>query len=95
MDCILTRRHDFSLVSKVEVLPSEECAPQHNLLVYDLQLKASKPHYKKTFTPKLRVWKLKDPGIRSDFVNVVENELHGSITEAVQDTWDLLNRFID
>ena len=37
------------------------------LLLCDLQLKASKPH-KKTFmiTPKLPVWELKDPRIRSE-----------------------------
>ena len=56
------------MVTDVKVIPGEECALQHNLLVCDLRLKMPPPS-KRKFTPRLKIWKLKDPEISQRFLD--------------------------
>ena len=57
IDFILFRRTMHRLVTNVKVIPGEEVALQHQLLVCK-------------FTPHLKVWKLKDPQTSNHFQEV-------------------------
>ena len=60
IDFILFRRTMRKLVTDVKVIPGEEVALQHQLLVRDIRIDVP-PKSKCKFTPGLKVWKLKDP----------------------------------
>ena len=47
-------------VTNVKVIPGEECASQHRLLVCDLRVQ-SPPTKQRKSLPRLRTWKLRDP----------------------------------
>ncbi|XP_060771234.1 uncharacterized protein slc22a21 isoform X2 [Neoarius graeffei] len=89
VDYILTRRCNFKHVINTKVVPNEECALQHKLLLCDISLKFSKKK-RHVFTPKLRVWKLRDHSVRNDFLNGVRAELDGLSMATVEDTWQSL-----
>ena len=55
---------DFIMYRKC--MRREECAPQHHLLVCDMQLDIPHPP-KRKFIPRLKTWKLKDSAIRERF----------------------------
>ena len=63
IDYLMVRKTDRCLVKDVKIISSEECAPQHRMVI---ELHAlvipMKPQMKKIvkFVPKPRVWKLKD-----------------------------------
>ena len=61
IDYLMVRKTDRCLVKDVKVISSEECVPQHRLVIGRLVL-PMKPQKKKIvkFVPKPRVWKLKD-----------------------------------
>ena len=62
IDYLLVRKTDCSLVKDVKVISSEECVPQHQMVIGKLVL-PMKPQKKKKIVklvPTLRVWKLKD-----------------------------------
>ena len=66
IDFILFRKSMRKLVQDVKVIPGEEVALQHQLLVCDMKIDI--PHQtKRKFTPRLKVWKLKDPEIVKQF----------------------------
>ena len=71
---ILTRKHHFKLACNVKViiLSNEECTSQHKLLVCDLAL-IFREKRKPSFTLKLRVWKLRDPAVKREFLTVVRS----------------------
>ena len=48
------------LVTDVKVIPGEEVDLQHQLLVCDTRIDVPSKS-KRKFTPRLKVWKLKDP----------------------------------
>ena len=60
IDFILLRKRNLKMAKDIKIIPSEECVPQHKLLICELRLKTQKPH-PKPFSPKLRYWKLKEP----------------------------------
>ena len=70
------------LVTDVKVIPGEEVAQQHQLLVCDLRIDVP-PKSKGKFTPCLKVWKLKDPQTSSLFQEVFN--LHVSMSACVAD----------
>ena len=47
-------------MTNVKVIPGEECASQHRLLVCDLRVQIP-PAKQRKFLPRLRTWKLRDP----------------------------------
>ena len=78
------------LVPDVKVIPGEEVALQHQLLVCDMRLDVP-PKTKRKFTPRLKVWKLTDPQRRNHFQEVFK--LHVSASAGVPDaaTEDIWN----
>ena len=62
IDFILLRKRNLKMAKDIKVIPSEECVPQHKLLICELRLKTPKPH-PKPFSPKLCYWKLKEPTV--------------------------------
>ena len=75
------------LVTDVKVIPGEEVALQHQLLVCDMRIDVP-PKSKRKFTPHLKIWKLKDPQMSNHF-----QVLHVSTSASVADgaTEDILN----
>ena len=70
------------LVTDVKVIPGEEVALQHQLLVCDMRIDVP-PKFKRKFTPRLKNWKLKDPQTSSHFQEVFN--LHVSTSAGVAD----------
>ena len=68
------------LVTDVKVIPGEEVALQHQLLVCDMKFDVP-PKPKCKFTPRLKVWKLTDPQRRNHFQEVFK--LHVSASAGV------------
>ena len=66
IDFILFPRAMHKLVTDVKVIPGEEVALQHQLLVCDMKFDVP-PKPKRKFTPRLKVWKLTDPERRNHF----------------------------
>ena len=64
------------------VIPDEEVALQHQLLVCDMRFDVP-PKPKRNFTPRLKVWKLTDPQRRNLFQEVFK--LHVSASAGVPD----------
>ena len=69
IDFILFRRTMHKLVTDAKVIPGEEVALQHQLLVCDMRIDVP-PKSKHKFTPRLKVWKLKDPQTNNHFQDV-------------------------
>ena len=59
VDFTLFRRTMRKLVTDVKMIPGEEVALQHQLLC-DMRI-SEPPKSKRKFTPRLKVWNLKDP----------------------------------
>ena len=70
------------LVTDVKVIPGEEVALQHQLLVCDMRSDVP-PKSKRKFNPRLKVWKLKDPQTSNHFQEVFN--LHVSTSAGVAD----------
>ena len=66
IDFILLRKRNLKMAKDIKVIPSEECVPQHKLLICELRLKTPKPH-PKPFSPKLCYWKLKEPTVQEEY----------------------------
>ena len=81
-DFILFPRAMRKLVTDVKVIPGEEVALQHQLLVCDMRLDVP-PKTKRKFTLRLKVWKLTDPQRRNHFQEVFK--LHVSASAGVPD----------
>ena len=90
IDFILFPRAMRKLVTDVKVIPGEEVALQHQLLVCDMKFDVP-PKPKRKFTPCLKVWKLTDPQRRNHFQEVFK--LHVSASAGVPDaaTEDIWN----
>ena len=90
IDFILFCRTMRRFVTDVKVIPGEEVALQHQLLVCDMRIDVP-PKSKRKFTPHLKVWKLKDPQTSNHFQEVFN--LHVSTSAGVADgaTEDIWN----
>ena len=78
------------LVTDVKVIPGEEVALQHQLLVCDMNVP---PKPKRKFTPRLKVWKLTDPQRRNHFQEVFKLHVSASAgvpNTATEDIWNNL-----
>ena len=67
IDYILFRKRMRKLVPDVKVVPREEVALQHQLVVCDMQM-ARPPKTKQKFFPRLKVWRLKQGSYRQVWV---------------------------
>ena len=92
LDFILFCRTMRNLVTDChrKVIPGEEVALQHQLLVCEMRIDVP-PKSKRKFTPRLKVWKLKDPQTSNHFQEVFN--LHVSTSAGVADgaTEDIWN----
>ena len=89
IDFIFFRRTMRKLVTDVKVIPGEEVALQHQLLVCDMRIDVP-PKLKRKFTPCLKVWKLKDPQTSNHFQKVFNLHVStsaGVADEATEDIW--------
>ena len=80
------------LVTDVKVIPGEEVALLHQLLVGDMRLDVP-PKPKRKFTPRLKVWKLTDPQRRNHFHEVFKSHVSASAgvpDAATEDIWNNL-----
>ena len=75
IDFILLRKRNLKMAKNIKVIPSEECVPQHKLLICELRLKTPKPH-PKPFSPKLRYWKLKEPTVQQEYEQVFKSKVN-------------------
>ena len=92
IDFILFHKSMRKLVTDVKVIPGEEVATQHQLLVCDMQIKAP-PKKKHTFIPRLKIWKLKDPETSSRFQDMFKARMSASTTAgnpAIEELWSSL-----
>ena len=87
IDYIFVRKSDFKQVRNIKVIPGEEVVTQYRLIVSDMKWKFMK-QTKKTFTPKLRTWKLKDHNVINLFKDGLTH-LFASDTNkrSVEDQW--------
>ena len=90
IDFILFRRTMRKLVTDAKVIPGEEVALQHQLLVCNMRIDVP-PKSKRKFTHRLKVRKLKDPQLSSHFQEVFD--LHVSSSAGIADgaTEDIWN----
>ena len=75
IDFILFHRTMCKLVTDVKVIPGEEVALQHQLLLCHMRIDVP-PKSKRKFTPRLKNWQLKDPQVSNHFLevfNICEN----------------------
>ena len=90
IDFILFRKTMRKLVADVKVIPGQEVALQHQLLVCDVRIDVPLKS-KCKFTPRLKVWKLKDPQTSNHFQEVFNLHVStsaGVADEATEDIWN-------
>ena len=88
IDFMLFRKSLCKLVMDVKVIPGEEVALQHQLLVCDKMIDMP-PQTKRKFTPRPKVWKLRDPQSCSRFQEVFEAHVPAVETEAATTTEEI------
>ena len=85
---ILFNRTMCKLVTDVKVIPGDEVALQHQLLVCDMRIDVT-PKSKHKSIPRLKVWKLKDPLTSSHFQEVFNLHVSAGVTDAAtEDIWN-------
>ena len=93
VDYVLYRKSFRKEVTNVKVIPGEECASQHRLLVCDLRVQLS-PQKERKFTPRLRTWKLRDPATACRFQEAFRVKIASAAecreTPAVETAWSNL-----
>ena len=77
----------------VKVIPGEEVITQHKLVVCDLNIKPER-EVKTPYIPRLKVWKLKDPDIRSDFMLAVTEKSTDCRSNDVEVGWFKLKELL-
>ena len=70
------------------MIPGEEVALQHQLLVCDMMIDKP-PQIKRKFTPRPKVWKLRDPQTCSRFQEVFKAHVPAVETEAATTTEEI------
>ena len=85
---MLFRKSLRKLVMDVKVIPGEEVALQHQLLVCDMMIDMP-PQIKHKFTPRPKVWKLRDPQTCSRFQEVFKAHVPAVETEAATTTEEI------
>ena len=91
IDFILLRKRNLEMANNIQVIPSEECVPQHKLLTCELRLKTQKPH-PKPFSPKFRYCKLKEQTVQKEIERVFTLKVNAFNTAAAltKGIWSLL-----
>ena len=93
IDYVLYPKHFRKAVTNVKVIPGEECASQHQLLVCDLRVQLPPPK-KRKFAPRLRTWKLKDPATVSRLYEAFRTKIGSAVqynkSSSVETAWSNL-----
>ena len=91
IDFILLRKRNLKMAKDIKVIPSEECVPQHKLLICELRLKTPKPH-PKPFSPKLCYWKLKEPTVQEEYERVFKSKVNAfnNLEASTEEIWNQL-----
>ena len=91
IDFILLRKRNLKMAKDIKVIPSEECVPQHKLLICELRLRTPKPH-SKPFSPKLRYWKLKEPTVQDEYERVFKSKVNAfnNVEASAEEIWNQL-----
>ena len=90
VDYILYRKSMRKQVLNVKVIPFEECATQHELLLCDFKV-TKPPKIKRKFQPKLKTWKLKDLLVQKEFQEKFATRIQaGETPDSTEDLWTLL-----
>ena len=87
-DFMLFRKSLHKLVMDVKTIPGQEVALQHQLLVCDMMIDMP-PQIKRKFTPRPKVWKLRDPQTCSRFHEVFKAHVSAVETEAATTTEEI------
>jgi len=87
VDYILVRRSDRGMVLNVNVIQSEECIPQHKLLVCVVKLTQKCRKQRKPFVSKCKIWKLKQPEVREAFCAKLQLKADESVNSEVERIW--------
>ena len=90
-DFILLRKRNLKMAKDIKVIPSEECVPQHKLLICELRLKTPKPH-PKPFSPKLHYWKLKESTVQEEYERVFKSKVNAfnNAEASTEEIWNQL-----
>ena len=91
IDFVLLRKSLRKLVMDVKVIPGEEVALQHQLLVCKMMIDIP-PQIKCKLTPHPKVWKLRDPQTCSRFQEVFKAHTKVEETEAASTTTTVFYR---
>ena len=95
VDYILLRKPHLKLVKDIKVIPSEEAVPQHKLLVCEIVVPMPKTR-KRKFVPRLRTWKLRDPGTSEIFEAKFKEKSSSDTLDGVESKWaHLKNTLLD
>ena len=91
IDFILLRKRNLKMAKDIKVIPSEECGPQHKLLICELRLKTPKPH-PKPFSPKLCYWRLKEPTVQEEYERVFKSKVNAfnNVEASTEEIWNQL-----
>ena len=87
VDYILVRKGERAMVRDAKVIPREECLSQHKLLVGLVEFRKHPRKRKEKFVGKCRVWKLKDPVVKSDFQDNVQVRAIERSEGVVESVW--------
>ena len=91
IDFILLRKRNLKMAKDIKVIPSEECVPQHKLLICELRLRTPKPH-PKPFSPKLCYWRLKEPTVQEEYERVFKSKVNAfnNVEASTEEIWNQL-----
>ena len=91
IDFILLRKRNLKMAKDIQVIPSEECVPQHKLLICELWLNTPKPH-PKPFSLKLHYWKLKEPTVQEEYERVFKSKVNAfnNVEAPTEEIWNQL-----
>jgi hypothetical protein len=87
VDYVLIRRCDRGLILNVNVIQSEECIPQHKLLVCVMKVTEKFRVKQKSFVSKCKVWKLKQPEVRETFCAKLKLKAEERVNGEVESVW--------
>lgn len=92
IDFLMVRKGDQRLVKNVKVIVGEECVSQHRLVIGDLTLGSSRSA-KKKHVPRLRVWKLSEENVKSEFQKKVAHLAEEADEKnGIDGRWDLMRK---
>ena len=91
VDYIFVNWQNIKLVHGVKVIPNQECATQHELLVCDARNVKREGRCKK-FVPKQHVWKLQQADLCGKVCESFTGKMNDTFGEQVDNIWSRLKQ---